>query len=76
MPTDSDPSPILQYLGMALGVGIVLLAVYFAMRRGRSIFLGASGEFLCDSCKYNNERYCSQPDRPNAKKCADYKSVL
>ena len=29
--------------------------------------------FLCDECKYNDSRYCSRPDRPNAVKCPDYK---
>ncbi len=29
--------------------------------------------FLCDSCKFNHDRYCSRPDRPNATKCPDYK---
>ena len=29
--------------------------------------------YLCDSCKYNDSRYCNRPDRPNATKCAEYK---
>ncbi len=32
------------------------------------------GEFLCDSCRYNSARDCSQPGRPNATTCADYRS--
>jgi hypothetical protein len=32
------------------------------------------GEFLCDSCKYNSARDCSQPARPNATTCGDYRS--
>jgi hypothetical protein len=30
-------------------------------------------KFLCDSCKYNDARYCSKSERPNAIKCPDYK---
>jgi hypothetical protein len=33
----------------------------------------ARGRFLCDSCKYDNERDCYRPDRPNATECPDYK---
>jgi hypothetical protein len=29
--------------------------------------------FLCDSCKYNDARYCSRVERPNATTCPDYK---
>lgn len=31
------------------------------------------GEFLCDSCRYNNERDCKRPERPNATSCPDYR---
>jgi hypothetical protein len=32
-----------------------------------------NAKFLCDSCKYNDARYCSRSERPNATKCPDYK---
>ena len=32
-----------------------------------------SGTFLCDRCKYNDVRYCSVPERPNATRCDDFK---
>ncbi len=28
--------------------------------------------FLCDRCKYNSPRYCTRPERPNAKRCPDF----
>ncbi len=31
-----------------------------------------SGEFLCDSCKYDHPDLCSRPERPNATRCPDY----
>jgi hypothetical protein len=34
---------------------------------------GGSGEFLCDSCRYNDGRYCSRPERPNATDCPEYR---
>ncbi len=30
-------------------------------------------EFLCDSCKYDNNRDCSRPERPNATDCPDFR---
>ncbi len=30
--------------------------------------------FLCDNCRYDHPNACSNPERPNATKCADYKS--
>jgi len=62
--------------GAIVGLAIIGGAVWFAIRRGKLSFLGVSGEFLCDSCKYSDARYCSRPDRPNAKRCPDYKSVV
>lgn len=42
--------------------------------KGSSWSSGAGrGEFLCDSCKYDNERDCSRPERPNATRCPDYR---
>jgi hypothetical protein len=34
---------------------------------------GGEKDFLCDTCRYNYGSSCSQPDRPNAIKCRDYK---
>jgi hypothetical protein len=34
---------------------------------------GARGGVLCDGCKYNDVRYCSRPERPNARMCPDFK---
>jgi len=44
--------------------------------RGRSVESTSPGQgaFLCDSCKYNDARYCSRPERPNATACPDYKT--
>ena len=56
-------------VGILMVLGIFGGAVYFAIRSGRRV--GVS-EFLCDTCKYNDPRDCSQPDRPNATTCPDY----
>ncbi len=29
--------------------------------------------FLCDNCQYDHPSACSRPERPNARKCPDYK---
>ena len=29
--------------------------------------------FLCDTCLYNDARYCQKPERPNAERCSDFK---
>lgn len=31
------------------------------------------GCFLCDDCKYDYRSACHRPERPNARKCPDYK---
>jgi hypothetical protein len=39
-------------------------------------FVGAAGggsEFLCDTCLYDYGSACRRPERPNARKCPDYK---
>jgi len=33
----------------------------------------APGRFLCDSCKYDLDRACRRPERPNATYCEDYR---
>lgn len=30
-------------------------------------------EFLCDNCKYDYASACKNPQRPNVKKCTEYK---
>ncbi len=34
---------------------------------------GTSEEFLCDSCKYDYGNACNRPERPNARRCPDYR---
>ncbi len=34
---------------------------------------GGGGEFLCDTCMYDYGDACTRPERPNARKCPDYK---
>ena len=43
-----------------------------ARLRGLVSTAGA-GEFLCDSCRYDYGSACTRPERPNARKCPDYK---
>ena len=31
------------------------------------------GKILCDSCKYDYGAACTRPERPNARRCPDYK---
>jgi len=75
---------ILLYTSIALlgtpvfWVPFVLLALLTAalIIRGRRRGTGGGalwGAFLCDDCKYNDQRYCSKPERPNAGQCDDYK---
>ena len=52
---------------LAAGIGAAVLWA------PKSWFAGGSG-FLCDKCKYDNERDCSHPERPNATRCDDFKS--
>jgi hypothetical protein len=33
----------------------------------------AQTTFLCDTCLYNDARYCQKPERPNAERCSDFK---
>lgn len=35
-------------------------------------FSGRS-EFLCDTCKYDYGSACTRPERPNARRCPDYR---
>lgn len=37
----------------------------------RSLFTG--GAPLCDKCKYDYGNVCTRSDRPNAKRCPDYR---
>ena len=62
--------------GIVFGIVVVLLSVFFAIKRSKFSILGGKSEFLCDSCKYNDQRYCSVAERPNVKKCDDYKSIV
>lgn len=34
---------------------------------------GGGGDFLCDTCKYDFGSACKRPERPNARRCPDYK---
>ena len=68
-----------MYWGVALTAAIVI----GALRARRGATAGAddagggallgSGDFLCDTCKYNHPSTCSVPDRPNATRCDEYK---
>jgi predicted nucleic acid binding AN1-type Zn finger protein len=35
---------------------------------------GGASEFLCDNCKYDYGSVCCRPERPNARRCPDYRS--
>lgn len=69
----------IAFLGTPLFWGpfvlLILLAVSLIIRkRGGGKGGGMlGGGFLCDSCKYNDQRYCSRPERPNASQCDEYR---
>lgn len=35
---------------------------------------GGASEFLCDHCKYDYGNACRRPERPNARRCNDYRA--
>lgn len=57
---------------------VLLVLVVTGIMRSRGTRGGGGGlfsaGFLCDRCKYNDERYCSRPERPNATECPEYKA--
>ena len=58
-------------VGVVLFLGVILLA----FRAGLAVMKpGGASDYLCDGCKYNDARYCSQPERPNAKVCSEFKA--
>ena len=62
-------------LGILIGVAVFLGAIVAAFVAGSAVLRSnRGGDYLCDSCKYNDARYCTQPDRPNATVCPEYKS--
>ena len=63
------PLPLPIFWLLAVGVS---LALAFAVRAVPGFSRGRSA-FLCDSCKYDDPRYCSRPERPNATSCPDYR---
>jgi hypothetical protein len=58
------------YWSIALALA-VLLALASATPAGGGLM--RRSEFLCDTCKYNDARDCSRPERPNATSCPDYR---
>jgi hypothetical protein len=65
------PQWLLLTIGGGLGAAVFLLAVGAAVRAGKRAQGG--GGALCDTCTLNDPRYCSRPDRPEARRCDDYK---
>lgn len=61
----------LVFFGIVAAAAAVT-AVFAAGRRPGDSFLGGTSGFLCDTCRYNSERDCSRPERPNATRCPDY----
>ncbi|MDP6423310.1 MAG: hypothetical protein QGG14_01095 [Planctomycetota bacterium] len=33
-----------------------------------------AGRALCDTCKYDYGDACTRPERPNARRCSDYRA--
>jgi len=79
--------PLAQWPGLsASGYWLIALAAAFLLAAilpaGTSRGAGGAvpraflrrSEFLCDTCKYNDARDCSRPERPNATRCPDYRS--
>ncbi len=59
-------SPVALWGGAAVIAGLAIAA------SRKMPWLASGGEFLCDSCKLNDSRYCSRRERPNARSCPDY----
>ena len=59
--------------GAAGFLALLLVMLLLRRRRGSGSTRGAAGEFLCDSCKDNDQRYCHLPERPNALRCDAYR---
>lgn len=34
---------------------------------------GGGSEFLCDTCMFDHGSACTRPERPNARRCPDYR---
>ncbi|MAB90452.1 MAG: hypothetical protein CMJ90_13465 [Planctomycetes bacterium] len=60
------------FWGCMIALGALVTGL-LASRRSQSRPGALSGGFLCDGCKYDDQRYCSRPERPNARQCPDYK---
>ncbi|MDF1664313.1 MAG: hypothetical protein P1V97_21280 [Planctomycetota bacterium] len=54
--------------GVICAAPILILFVFLLVK------YGAPESFLCDRCQYNDQRYCNQPDRPNATSCDEFKA--
>jgi uncharacterized membrane protein YraQ (UPF0718 family) len=64
--------------GLAYWVAVLIVALVAGLglrssQRRLDAPIG-DGEFLCDTCKLNHERYCGRPERPNATRCDEYQS--
>lgn len=52
----------------------VILAVFFLLFISRMKKNGGTrSRFLCDHCKYDYDRACNNPRRPNATTCRTYR---
>lgn len=60
---------VLYILGMAVMVGMIAVLVIVL----RKFITKNNSRFLCDTCAYDYERSCHNSQRPNVKKCPDYK---
>lgn len=54
--------------GVICALPVLLLFIFLLVK------YGAPDGFLCDRCQYNDQRYCNQPDRPNATSCDEFKA--
>lgn len=61
-------------IGILIGVVVFLGAIIAAFLAGLAALKPGGGEYLCDTCKYNDARYCTQPERPNAMTCPEFKA--
>lgn len=60
-------------VGVLIGVAVLLGAIGLAYAAGALVLRGGARPYLCDRCKYDDARYCSRPERPNATECAEFK---
>lgn len=69
-----------MHLNVIIIIGLVLIILLLLinnhLKKRNNYGTTNKSIFLCDTCTYDYERACHNRERPNAKKCIDYKSRM